>query len=346
MWNRIRLSFARGIEVLFSDRDRALNQIEELSRSGSSFPIVVYGPEGCGKTALFRQTFEILRSYGYSVIYVNPIESIDFLRIRVSEDVRDIARDIIDIAIGEKYSKLFDLVLKAFSRLFGIRRRMALIADEMFQAVGLDKAEIYVKMFLNLIEHPPASYESIVVIVGSSEGITMRRIGRHNWARIMSMWNMSRDGLRQLYDQIPGDKPGFEDMWRWTGGNPRILRDIYEYNWDIDVAIKDVIRGRGIQSLVNTLTQIQRRVLEEAVDDPDMLAEELRRSEGRVKEEVKSLVERLTELNLVMETGYRDQKLWLDIPPPEKDPEIGIGKEYAWQTPIHREAVRRTLQIR
>ena len=34
----------------------------------------------------------------------------------------------------------------------------------------------------------------------------------------------------------------------------------------------------------------------------------------------------------------------LDRPAPQRDPELGIGKYLAWQTPIHREAVRRALK--
>ncbi|MCC6016463.1 MAG: hypothetical protein LM583_06460 [Desulfurococcaceae archaeon] len=40
----------------------------------------------------------------------------------------------------------------------------------------------------------------------------------------------------------------------------------------------------------------------------------------------------------------RSPDLWIDEPPPEKDPETGIGKYVAWQTPLHREAVRKALQ--
>jgi hypothetical protein len=32
---------------------------------------------------------------------------------------------------------------------------------------------------------------------------------------------------------------------------------------------------------------------------------------------------------------------WIDEPPPEKDLELGIGKDVAWQSPLHREAVKR-----
>ena len=72
MLRRVRLSFA-GLEVEFVDRERALKQIEELAEKGT-YPVhVVYGPEGCGKTALLRQAKAMLEEeFGYYVVYVNP----------------------------------------------------------------------------------------------------------------------------------------------------------------------------------------------------------------------------------------------------------------------------------
>jgi hypothetical protein len=40
----------------------------------------------------------------------------------------------------------------------------------------------------------------------------------------------------------------------------------------------------------------------------------------------------------------REDWLWVDQPPPEKDPELGIGRRVAWQSPLHREAVKRALK--
>jgi hypothetical protein len=40
----------------------------------------------------------------------------------------------------------------------------------------------------------------------------------------------------------------------------------------------------------------------------------------------------------------RDQVFWVDQPSPERDPELGIGRHVAWQTPLHREAVKRALK--
>jgi len=40
----------------------------------------------------------------------------------------------------------------------------------------------------------------------------------------------------------------------------------------------------------------------------------------------------------------RNKDLWIDDPPPEKDLDIGVGRYVAWQTPLHREAVRKALE--
>jgi len=49
--------------------------------------------------------------------------------------------------------------------------------------------------------------------------------------------------------------------------------------------------------------------------------------------------------NLIVYNIYeRKQIFWIDQPPPEKDPELGIGKDVAWQTPIHKEAVKQALK--
>jgi hypothetical protein len=49
--------------------------------------------------------------------------------------------------------------------------------------------------------------------------------------------------------------------------------------------------------------------------------------------------------NLIVYDMYdRDPWFWIDEPPPERDPELGVGREVAWQTPLHREAVKRALE--
>jgi hypothetical protein len=58
-------------------------------------------------------------------------------------------------------------------------------------------------------------------------------------------------------------------------------------------------------------------------------------------------MEKLVEPNLIIDAvTYRDPPLWIDQPPAERNLEIGIGWHAAWQSPLHREAVRRALEKR
>ena len=48
--HRVKLFFAPGLEIGFVDRERALKQVFEWGEKGTWHPVVVFGPEGCGKT--------------------------------------------------------------------------------------------------------------------------------------------------------------------------------------------------------------------------------------------------------------------------------------------------------
>jgi hypothetical protein len=77
------------------------------------------------------------------------------------------------------------------------------------------------------------------------------------------------------------------------------------------------------------------RYLEKIIEDPDYLWS------GDVPER---LINILLTKNLVIDNLYeREPRFWIDQPP-RKDLEIGVGEEVAWQTPLHREAVRRALE--
>ena len=70
---RVRLLFTLGLMIEFTDREKALKQAYEFGERGTRFPVVVFGPEGCGKTAWLRQSVEIFRELGFETIYVNPL---------------------------------------------------------------------------------------------------------------------------------------------------------------------------------------------------------------------------------------------------------------------------------
>jgi hypothetical protein len=105
--------------------------------------------------------------------------------------------------------------------------------------------------------------------------------------------------------------------------------------WDIDKAIKNIITSKRLDAFIHTLSAEEKKWLLEAVENPDTL----------LTKEKLPLINKLTELNLIIDSiTYRDPELWIDQPPPEKNPDLGIGKYVAWQTPIHREAVRKALK--
>ena len=336
---RVRLRFAKGLEVEFTDRQQAVRQIEEIGERGTYPVYLVYGPEGCGKTALLLQARSILEEdFGYHVVYVNPLAEERDKTLLYTPTISDIVREVLG-ALPDPYSRIVDAAIAiASSVLKRFRKpRLALLMDDVFQAVGVDKAERYVKILLNLIEYPPGDYERIVTLVTSSEGVTRERVGRHSWADMFILWNMPRMGFRELYDAIPGGKPPFEDVWRWAGGNPRLLAKLYEIDWSVERVVDSIVRGKRLEHLVASLGNRELEILAETVNDPDALFKRLREPEAQ------SLERKLIENNLVIEVWSRDGHGWIDTPPPEKDPELGIGRYIAWQTPLHRETVRRAL---
>jgi energy-coupling factor transporter ATP-binding protein EcfA2 len=336
VWRRIRLPFASGVEVEFADRRRALEQVVEWSERGTRFPIVIFGPEGCGKSSLLKQGAEILRDHGFDVIYVDPLHR-DFM---AYTDVGDIVRRLVEAtgeAVGVAQLKLATLAIDLARELLGRwrKRRIAVLVDEVFQAVGVDLAEVYVKSLLNLIEHPPGGYENIVVVVATSEGLTRFRIGRHMWSIQRPIWNMSREGFEELYRVTRGGRPSLDQLWALTGGNPRMLSQLYQAGWDEEEVITHLARGRRLGDFIGSLNDMEVGWLEEALEDPDTLVKARER---------RQLKEKLVELNLIVDgIEGREEWYWVDTPPPSRDPELGIGYYVAWQTPIHREAVRRTL---
>jgi Cdc6-like AAA superfamily ATPase len=180
-------------------------QVVEWAERGTRFPVVIFGPEGCGKTAFLRQVSVMLRDLGYDAIYVDAAH----LHFMAHTDVADVVRRLIDATAetsGVAQLKLANLAIDIVKELLDRwgRGKVAVLVDEAFQAIGVDKAGIYVKSLLNLIEYPPRSYERIVAVAATSEGLSRREIGRHRWSRLMMMWNMPREGFQTAVRQVTG----------------------------------------------------------------------------------------------------------------------------------------------
>jgi len=73
---RIKLEITPSVETEFVDRDRALEQVVEWAEKSTRWPVVIFGPEGCGKTAFLRQSTVMLRELGYDVFYLHPLDRV------------------------------------------------------------------------------------------------------------------------------------------------------------------------------------------------------------------------------------------------------------------------------
>ncbi len=151
---RIELSFA-NLKVEFYDRERALQQVEEFARRGTWHPVVVFGPEGCGKTSWLRQSVEILKELSFSVIYFNPMRR-DFL---VEVELKSIEEKVFELlrrassadALAGFIGYVIDFAIEAMR---AGRKKLAMIVDDAFQYVRDREAAFFVKGMLEVIEYP------------------------------------------------------------------------------------------------------------------------------------------------------------------------------------------------
>lgn len=89
--------------------------------------------------------------------------------------------------------------------------------------------------------------------------------------------------------------------------------------------VNDLINYRELRQLIRSLEAHRNmlNLLREVMEDPDTLAREYYREEAR------RLEEELTRSNLIVEIWPREDRYWLDTPPPERDPDLGIRTRYA-----------------
>jgi Archaeal ATPase. len=192
----------------------------------------------------------MLRESGYEVFYIHPLDEVFDAKVSFP-DVKRAFMDFVEKALAENaVGRVVWAVFDFTRKILSIRRsRVAVVVDDAFQVIGVDKAAAYVKGLLNMIEHPVYDYDRMVVLVATSEGLSRDEIGRHSWAEITPIWNMPQGGFKQLYEKLPGPKPPFDDVWRLTGGNPRMLARLYQANWHVDYVLNRIINEgvyRGI----------------------------------------------------------------------------------------------------
>jgi hemerythrin-like domain-containing protein len=80
-------------------------------------------------------------------------------------------------------------------------------------------------------------------------------------------------------------------VWRATGGNPDVLSQLYQHEWDVDKVVESLVEHRKLRLFIRSLSDVEKAWLNEALEDPDTL----------FARERLSLLQRLVELNLVVD---------------------------------------------
>lgn len=103
------------------------------------------------------------------MIYYSPAEWAGG-RLLSTEDLRELARGVAEVL--NLPAAVLDKLLELAARAVRLGRgRVAVLLDDVFLAVGVDRAELLVKALPNFIEYPPRDYERVVVLAASSEGV-------------------------------------------------------------------------------------------------------------------------------------------------------------------------------
>lgn len=136
--------FVSSVKTEFTDRDRALARVMEWAEKSTRWPVVVFGPEGCGKTTFFRQVTFAMRELGCDFFYLHLLDRV------FSAEVADVETPFADLVRRtleeEKRRNIAPVVIDLTREILKKRRRkIAIIADDVFQAIGLDNAVAYVK---------------------------------------------------------------------------------------------------------------------------------------------------------------------------------------------------------
>ncbi|BES82215.1 hypothetical protein PABY_17820 [Pyrodictium abyssi] len=312
--------------VCFVDRGLEFERLWGLLGRGAGVPLLVYGPEGCGKSTLLRYLAWRASRDGAVAVYIDalsggdPEEAVYPLTAALREIVDEVAGAAGGAAGRVLAGRIGALVARIVERLEASGRRVLLVVDDVYQAIGVEEASAYTKRLYELIHRLyEAGAGSVLVVAATSEGVSRRILARHSYVLPQMLWNLGRSGLQELVSQVDAPLPP-ETLWRLTGGNPRALSQLATLGWDVDswLGLLAVERIRPL------LDSIGRERLKRLVEDPDS------------DPEAASILE---EHNLMIRLS-REASLG---EAPEPDTELGIGRDWAWQLPALRLAAEKLL---
>jgi len=227
--------------------------------------------------------------------------------------------------------RLSILIEKIAARVSVSGRPLVIAVDDVARAIGLDQVEWYVKWLYELIKKLYELYSprSVLVIASTSDGLSLEHVLRHTYASVRLLWNLDPQAFAELVKELsPPPSLDIDELRRSTGGNPRALLEIARvYEWSIDAWMSYLERR-----LLRVVTVARSRGLER---EPATLIEDLDAVCDRPSQRMEELYRVLVRENLFM---YRYVAA-LSGNDPSPNPELEIGRYYAWQVPIYRKLV-------
>ncbi len=327
--------------VPFINRVEELRVLKELSIRGLTKPLYLYGPEGCGKTRLLREFIDVFDDIG---IYIDALEgeSID-LALRFSNVIEPVTSIIGELVRGYSGSigkvlaeKVTDLLGKLIVKLSLRGSRLVVIVDDVAKAIGINRIEWYVKQLYELIWKITDRYEvkNVLIIVTTSEGLSLDIVMRHTHSHIKMLWNLDEEAFKELSIKLNPPRASLaEAAWVITGGNPRALIEIaLDYNWDINKWLVD-LKYRLLRVVEKIKHEQLTKQLELVLEDIDLIYEEQSKKIGKLRT-------MLIEENLII-YKYMNTLIGQEL---RENSELGIGKYYAWQIPAYRKVLKQLLR--
>ncbi|WP_148682330.1 ATP-binding protein [Pyrobaculum neutrophilum] len=327
---------------IFVGRVRELGWFREVMGVQHTYPFLLYGPLGCGKTTLAQKVAEKAEElFGDAlVLYVNTraerwddalvTNAVDIL----GEVAKALAAQFAGRPAGEVAAKFTTTAILEILKRLSLRNveKVLLVVDEFHHAYGDDPVG-WVKYFMDRMEHPTLRVKELKnkiynVVLITSEYAAVERILPRGYADPYMVWNLAREEFRELYDALnpPID---FETLWRTCGGNPRCAGDLKRVGWDVERYEEELIERENINKMVKEAAKLGVvELLKRAVEDPDVLdqpgAERLERLLYRYN--------KVLEIKRTIAGGK-----------PPRDPALGVGERYAWHWPALKDAVAKAL---
>ncbi|RLF24756.1 MAG: hypothetical protein DRN15_02135 [Thermoprotei archaeon] len=320
-------------ELRFVNREPELDKMMRWAREGRYTPVFLYGPEGCGKTRLLKEFYQRLSQHeDYIIVYIDALEEkIPEKALLGSEKVLDVAKSIVEQIGGPVGKALADsveaLLEELYKRIKFKDKHVILLIDDVASPLGLDYIELYAKRLLSLSEELiwRMKARSALLIATTSEGKSARLIARHTYANLYFMWNLPKEHFMELAKQLGApDEAIMERAWSLTGGNPRALLEIASLRWNFDEWMRH-IEHRMRRALFEL--REHKESIRAALEDPDVLVED------------REAFNKMLDLNLIMD--FYAEPLGVK---PRPNPEMGIGREIAWQIPVYVHVMRRVIE--